>query len=304
MTNREKLVAPRSADFQKELYGRPTFAAMSEFDRFIKQIEAAPALNSAAEARELLVSADLTSDSLRPYENFDHSAVESYGRTLVTKNPNMEVMVMSWASGDISAIHDHGKTTFGAVRVLGPAMHNVFVETEKGLRLAKRELLSAGQILSVAPGFIHQLGNYSRQPFLSLHLYGSASRFDDSANKARIFDLHNKKIYKSDAGAFFLPELHGAKFLGEAVTANLPTQDADQIPLLVRCFKVLCSERNTERSIAEEMSAQLASSLLGECSTPLLGALKRTGRYRSIPWHRVLRFIETQAIRRRLLAVR
>ena len=70
------------------------------------------------EVCQLIKESDISYEDLLPWADFDHPVKDSYGRKMVFEGPNFEVMVMSWVPGDYSAIHDHGYTQWGAVKVV------------------------------------------------------------------------------------------------------------------------------------------------------------------------------------------
>jgi len=158
-------------------------------------------------AAELLRAANLSQDDLLPWAEFDHPAADSYGRRLVHNGGHYEMMVMAWTPGDVSAIHDHGHTQWGAVQVFGPAEHAVFWLNDGRLYTQSRVRLNAGGILEVGHQFIHQLGNTSGGRFLSFHFYGCEGRQGGITHNARVFDLDTGQIQFTDNGVFFaLPD--------------------------------------------------------------------------------------------------
>ncbi|MCB0638640.1 MAG: hypothetical protein KDC54_18545, partial [Lewinella sp.] len=80
----------------------------------------------AAAVRKIVLEAQVQPADLAPWADFDHPVSDSYGRKLVYKADNFEIMVMSWRPGDFSTIHDHGHTQWGAVQIFGPAEHATF----------------------------------------------------------------------------------------------------------------------------------------------------------------------------------
>ena len=60
------------------------------------------------DARDLLMGLDTDISELAPWQDFDHPVRDSYGRILLGRGDNFELMLMSWTPGDYSAIHDHG----------------------------------------------------------------------------------------------------------------------------------------------------------------------------------------------------
>ncbi len=171
-----------------------------------EMLERAPDFD-AARAYALLANLDVSAEDLRPWHDFNHSVRDSYGRLLIKRGANFELMVMSWAPGDYSAIHDHGVAEWGAVRYFGAADHIIFTEKHGALSVAQRMTMRSGDVFAVEPALIHLMGNPTRTPFISLHLYGRTQPAESITGKARIFDLHENTIQRTDGGVFFcLPE--------------------------------------------------------------------------------------------------
>lgn len=144
----------------------------------------------------------VTAADLLPYADFEHSGKDSYGRKMVYKGANYEIMVMSWNKGDFSAIHDHGHTMWGAVKIFGKAEHATFRWEDEHLSTLARWVVNAGDVLGVGHSLIHQMGNCDQEPFVSLHIYGHKDPQENITGEARIFDLHNKQIQRVNGGAF------------------------------------------------------------------------------------------------------
>ncbi len=158
-------------------------------------------------ARRLLGHIELQPADVMPWADFDHPVTDGYGRKLVFAGARFELMVMSWRPGDYSAIHDHGATQWGAVRYLGPAEHVVFREHEGRLGVHERRMQTPGSVCAVDHDLIHLMGNPGTTPFLSIHLYGVDCPTPLVTGDARIFDLYERRIQRTDGGVFFgLPE--------------------------------------------------------------------------------------------------
>ena len=123
-------------------------------------------------ARQCIIEANIHRDDLLPWADFDHPIADSYGRKLVYDGGYFEVMVMSWAPGDFSAIHDHGGTQWGAVQCFGAAEHFVYTFEDNLLRTKAKNNYFPGSVKTVDRHLIHQMGNPGNSCFLSLHLYG------------------------------------------------------------------------------------------------------------------------------------
>ena len=160
-----------------------------------------------AQARTMLLELDIDTTELGPWEDFRHPVRDSYGRVLLANGANFELLLMSWAPGDYSAIHDHGEAEWGAVRYFGPADHALFSEQDGVLSISERLTMRPDDVFAVNHSLIHLMGNPSSHPFTSLHLYGRAQASTTITGGARIFDLLEERIQRTDGGVFFcLPE--------------------------------------------------------------------------------------------------
>ncbi len=156
-----------------------------------------------ADLRKAILESGITEQDLLPWADFNHPVEDSYGRKLVYKEDNLEIMVMSWQPGDFSGLHDHGHTEYGAVKVFGPAEHAVFHVEEDTIRTLARWTLQPGETVSVSHSLVHQMGSPGNTPFLSLHVYGTPTPQDNITGAARVFDLHRQIIQRVDGGVFF-----------------------------------------------------------------------------------------------------
>lgn len=169
------------------------------------------------QALERCVSdAGLEERDLLPWADFDHPVADSYGRRLIWKSDFVELMVMSWVPGDFSAIHDHGTAHWGVVQSFGPATHSLYRLNGTQLEFNCQSDYEPGQIQTVDHRLIHQMGNASNRPFLSLHLYASLQPLSTITANARVFDVVNSVIQFTDGGVFFAlpPELVNRQLTG------------------------------------------------------------------------------------------
>lgn len=189
----------------------------------VSAIEATAVLCAPA-ARALLIEAGITAEELAPWSDFEHPAADGYGRRLVHDGGHYELMVMSWRSGSMSAIHDHGYTTWGAVQLFGDAEHATFRHQNQTLSTGARRTVPAGTVMAVSHELIHQMGNINQPPYFTLHLYGSeACEQGGITHNARLFDLDEGAIQFTNGGVFFdLPEaaINRRSF---GLTADFPT---------------------------------------------------------------------------------
>ena len=172
----------------------------------LDELDAKPRMDAAA-AAELLRKLPLGPSELAPWVDFDHPLQDSYGRKLIARGPNFELMAMSWAPGDYSAIHDHGAAEWGAVKYFGEADHVIFEMRDGIVRIRERMITTYRSVCPVDSSLIHMMGNPTGAPFLSLHLYGRVDPAESITGDARVFDFWDKQIQRTDGGVFFcLPE--------------------------------------------------------------------------------------------------
>ena len=214
-------------------------------------------------ASEIISNAAVSPDELAPWTSFDHSAKDSYGRKLVCDYGNFEIMVMSWIPGDMSMIHDHGYTQWGAVQLFGIAEHAVFEISNGILTTTERKLCKKRQILSVENSLIHQMGNVGDTNYLTLHLYGSSNRKEDVTADARIFELDNNKIQVVNGGVFFALNDSEVSDSTEEIHADFPTTLRYKTELLKRLQKINSSGlgNNETRKREDKLSNALFEKL-------------------------------------------
>ncbi|MBE9028218.1 cysteine dioxygenase family protein [filamentous cyanobacterium LEGE 11480] len=190
-------------------------------------------------AQAYVKSAHIQVADLLPWAEFNHPVSHSYGRQLVYAEPNFEIMVMSWLPGDFSAIHDHGSAQWGAVQSFGAAEHGVYRFTQGQLQTSAIHPFKAGTVLAVNHDLIHQMGNPSDTPMLSLHIYGAYEYQGEITGDARIFDLFEQTIQYTDGGVFFgLPE-EDIMRRTTGLTGDRPTTLRHHQQMLDRADKIL-----------------------------------------------------------------
>lgn len=172
----------------------------------------------------MIRDAEIQEENLLPWADFDHPTGDSYGRKMLYDGGNFEIMVMSWAPGDISAIHDHGYTEWGAVQIFGRAEHATFIIEGEHLITQHRWMVKPGDILGVTHEMIHQMGNpNNHERFLSLHVYGLREKVAAVTANARIYDVDHGEIFRVDGGVFYcLPE-HEIKERSPGPAGDFPT---------------------------------------------------------------------------------
>jgi len=211
------------------------FHFTKKIEKLIRKIETHERLTPSL-AKKILEESELTTGDVASWSDFEHSKEDSYGRKLVYNGDFFELMVMSWVDGDMAAIHDHGHTQWGAVKLLGAAEHATFKITDDKLTTTSREFFQAGSVLAVNHDMIHQMGNIGQQPYLTVHLYGAYDVNDGITSNARLYDLDEGKIQFTDGGVFFdLPEAQINRRI-DGPKADFPTTIRCKTELSYRLF--------------------------------------------------------------------
>lgn len=112
---------------------------------------------------------EIGTDELREFMQFD---VENYKRNLVKEGPYYRVLVLCWAAGQCSPIHDHAGSTC-AVRVIqGVASETIYQQAEHEV-LQHTSHWVASDVFGGSDGDIHAVGNFAidDSPLVTLHVY-------------------------------------------------------------------------------------------------------------------------------------
>lgn len=92
-----------------------------------------------------------------------------YGRDILYKDKQVEVVLVTWPPHSRSVVHAHG-TSFGLIRVLkGKVYQDVY--SGKTKKFLQRLRYGKGQTINETPDLIHVMGNSSSKPAQTLHIY-------------------------------------------------------------------------------------------------------------------------------------
>jgi predicted metal-dependent enzyme (double-stranded beta helix superfamily) len=149
----------------------------------------------------LIQKAGIGTEDLLEWQAYDHPVSESYGRRQVHQSEQLKVLVNTWNPGDHTAIHDHQPDDWGAVQFLGNMSHRHYNFNKQTLSLASSVEVKSGSIVGITGSFIHAMGNFTDQPVLTLHIYGTNTRFTNE-RMSRIFELEKGRVVLTDGSAF------------------------------------------------------------------------------------------------------
>ncbi len=229
----------------------------------ISKIENAKTLNPEV-AKDVLESVEISEEDLMPWADYEHSKEDCYGRVMVYDGGFYELMVMSWNVGDMSAIHDHGFTEWGAVKLFGNAEHAVFqIDENNKMSTVERKFHEPNTVLPVGHDLIHQMGNVGFPKYLTLHLYGCEGRNALVTGDSKLYDFNENNIQFTNGGVFFgLPEneITGRK---PAPTPDFPTLARFKVEYLNRLFFALYSEDEIETK-SENLNKEIEAKIIFE----------------------------------------
>lgn len=205
----------------------------SSVQHLIDEIESSDNLTPSTLAN-LLKQSEVTIEDLSPWSDYHHPKKDSYGRKLVYKSDKYEMMVMSWQPGDFSAIHDHGYTQWGAVKIFGPAEHATFRVDDNKISTLARWDVTPGDVVGVNHSLIHQMGNPTDTPFISFHVYGCTESHENITGEARLYDLSDHKIQRVNGGVFFNLKENEIERLENGPSPDFPTKLRHEVEAINR----------------------------------------------------------------------
>ena len=120
-----------------------------------------------------LTDRPFTRDAFAPFTVFRD---ETYGRNLVSKNTNYELIVLTWMPKHRTPIHDHANSRCWMWLMKGSLTlrnYDFPCESKKGLQCqGSVESFSTGQLAYIDDGLgVHSIANASNEPAVSVHLY-------------------------------------------------------------------------------------------------------------------------------------
>ena len=189
---------------------------------------------------------DIGVEDLGNWIDYDYPVSDSYGRKMVHDGGFYEEMVMCWRPGDYSAIHDHGKAEFGAVKIFGDVEHAMFKLEDQKFTTISRERVKSGTTLKVTPSLIHQMGNPGESNFFTLHVYGNVDLDSGVTSEARIFDYSRNELLFVNGGIFYLLPESEIVYRKKLPEADYETRERDLIEAAKRA-KVIGNDSEYRR---------------------------------------------------------
>ena len=166
----------------------------------IRKLGSNPSMNNLT-MPELLAESRLTRGDIEPFSYYEHPQTESYGRLMIYQSERIKVFVLTWNTGDFTAIHDHEPAEWGSVLFFGDLTHRLYTIENDQVILRQADIFHSGNRVGVTGSLVHAMGNLSAVPALTLHIYGTNSQFGTGLN-ARVFDLEMGRAVMTDGAAF------------------------------------------------------------------------------------------------------
>jgi len=212
-----------------------------------------------AKAHRYLLESEIRAEDVAPWAEFQHRQHESYGRRQVYKGDGFKLMVMSWAPGDLSAIHGHAWVPWGAVKAFGRCEHSLFEFNDGHLKMVRCRPFAKGEVAAVDCGLIHQMGNRDQPPFCSVHLYGTAPVNGHGGHATRVFDLFRNEVVYTQGGAFFCLDPDCVERRESGLTADFATRTRHHVAMLdrIRRFLPQQPENCKWRRVAQQLETRL-----------------------------------------------
>lgn len=114
---------------------------------------------------------DLSFDNVREFAKF---SPDCYRRNLIHEGPAYQALILCWANGQCSPIHDHRGSSCGVLIIHGTATETVFKRGAKGMIIpAGTREIPQGSVCCSYDADIHEMSNL--QPgganLVTLHIY-------------------------------------------------------------------------------------------------------------------------------------
>ena len=223
---------------------------MSEYpesiQHYIQSIEYSEEVITPKILGQLLKESQVDPEALTPWIDLDHPAADGYGRQLIYEGDDFEIMLMSWRTGDFSAIHDHGSAQWGAVQYFGTFEHRCFRLKDGIMTEMMEETTQDRQINLVGSTMVHEMGNPTPHPFLSLHTYGTYGEKRPITKDSRIFEFYRDEIQYTDGGVFYLLPDEMIHKREAGLKADQKTLEKHYFQLLMRAQCMLRSDETSD----------------------------------------------------------
>ncbi|GLW94587.1 cysteine dioxygenase [Actinokineospora globicatena] len=123
-----------------------------------------------ASAHPALIARQVADDRTRWAPLLRYDPTERFA-ALVERVDDQEVWLMSWLPGQHTDLHDHG-TVAGAFTVVSGSLTERVAAPHRPAEVLHTVL--AGQSRVFGPGYVHQVGNDTPDPAVSIHVYRTA----------------------------------------------------------------------------------------------------------------------------------
>jgi len=197
----------------------------------------------------LVVASGLSEKDFAAFKPFNHSMQLSYGRQLLYMDDGLKIMLMSWRSGDFTAIHDHGATKWGGVFFMGTATHRLYEFIDGELKLTQKDEINKGQFVGLEGDLIHLMGNSHSSDLITLHIYGSDPDNKKPDRLANVYAPELKKRFETRGEAYLniLKDFVNAEHPFDAID---PEAKADYLELVLPFYQRLRRSETTRKLVS------------------------------------------------------
>jgi hypothetical protein len=172
---------------------------------------------------EIIKQANLKESDFLKYSQFNHGITESYGRNKVYEGANFSIYIMSWSTGDFTAIHSHGYCAWGAVYFFGDTSHRLYKASGNKIELVNKGVVPKGTIAPVTGNLVHAMGNDGQSPVMTLHVYGSDNGTSNANDDSLVYELEKKRISTTSGEAYLNLEPERIKQTVSGISTNVET---------------------------------------------------------------------------------
>lgn len=154
---------------------------------FYSELDRHPGRVPLNKLRRMMQRLDITEYDLRDAVSFGETG---YRRNLLRRTDAYEVLVLCWAPGQSSPIHDHAQSTCGVRVISGEAVETRYEHDAHGfLHPVAVERFAEGSAAGSQDADIHAIGNRTGDPLVTLHVYspplGAMQTYDNPQARDR-----------------------------------------------------------------------------------------------------------------------
>ncbi|MCY9159281.1 cysteine dioxygenase family protein [Bacillus atrophaeus] len=95
----------------------------------------------------------------------------AYGRNVIYRNDELEIIVINIPPNKETTVHDHGQSIGCAMVLEGKLLNSIYRSNDDHVELSSSYFVREGECLVSSKGLIHKMSNPTSERMVSLHVY-------------------------------------------------------------------------------------------------------------------------------------